>query len=705
MIRGRTIPVVVLAAVAGLLVAGALVLGYVGHAIFDADEFADRASSALRDDAVSDEVAVRVADELVEQEPNLVAVRPVLESVVAGIVRGGAFQSLFRTGVADLHRAVLEGDENTLILTLADIGTTIRGALQALQPGVAKKVPATADVPLIDGEMPAWTAELARAAETVRWLPLALLAAALLCALAAVRFAADGRTGALTVGAAIAIVAVVAVVALRAAEAVVIGSIDDQAGRDAAGAIWDAFLGDLKTALLLLAGAGMVIAAAASSLLRPLDLRQVAERAWAFVSRVPASRGWQAVRGVALLVLGIWVVVRTEQAVSLVVTIAGLAIAYMGIAALMRLTIAAPDEAAAERRRGTANLTAIGVAAGAILAAGAIFVGADGLTEPPLAIETTGCNGSEDLCDRPFDEVAVPATHNAMSAASNPGWLFAQQERGIADQLHDGIRGLLIDAHYGVETQAGTIKTDFSDLNAPERQALEDELGQAALESALRIRDRIVDSPEVGERGVYLCHAFCELGAIPIDQGFTEIRDFVAANASELLTVVIEDYVAPADIEAAAERTGLIDYVYTGAVGVPWPTLQGIIDSDGRILMLAENDAGDIPWYHPAYDELVQETPYSFKRPELLTDPRHLTASCERNRGPADASLFLINHWIDTSPAPRPSNAALVNTREALLRRVHHCDSQRNLLANLVAVDFYREGDLFGAVAALNEER
>ena len=60
-------------------------------------------------------------------------------------------------------------------------------------------------------------------------------------------------------------------------------------------------------------------------------------------------------------------------------------------------------------------------------------------------------------------------------------------------------------------------------------------------------------------------------------------------------------------------------------------------------------------------DALVQETPYSFKRPQQLTETSQLRASCQPNRGPDSAPLFLINHWIDTSPAPKPSNAAKVN--------------------------------------------
>ena len=202
------------------------------------------------------------------------------------------------------------------------------------------------------------------------------------------------------------------------------------------------------------------------------------------------------------------------------------------------------------------------------------------------------------------------------------------------------------------------------------------------------------------ERAACICATpSARSAAITIDLGFTEIRDFVEANPDEVVTVVIEDYVPPGDIAAAAERTGLIDFVYEGPVGEPWPTLQQMIDSGGRVLMMAENEAdtSEFPWYHPAYESLVQETPYSFGRPAELTAPALLEASCAPNRGSPDAAVFLVNHWIDTSPAPRPTNAAKVNKRSALLDRIHQCEEQRDLTATLIAIDFFKEGDLFGS--------
>ena len=85
-----------------------------------------------------------------------------------------------------------------------------------------------------------------------------------------------------------------------------------------------------------------------------------------------------------------------------------------------------------------------------------------------------------------------------------------------------------------------------------------------------------------------------------------------------------------------------------------------------------------------------------------LTKPGQLRATCRPNRGPAGAPLFLVNHWITTDPVPLPSNAAKVNAYDPLLARMRECRRVRRHFPNLVAVDFYREGDLFQVVDTLN---
>ncbi|HET9235041.1 MAG TPA: hypothetical protein VFP10_12945, partial [Candidatus Eisenbacteria bacterium] len=90
----------------------------------------------------------------------------------------------------------------------------------------------------------------------------------------------------------------------------------------------------------------------------------------------------------------------------------------------------------------------------------------------------------------------------------------------------------------------------------------------------------------------------------------------------------------------------------------------------------------------------IQETPYTFHTPEEFT--------CQPNRGGTTGSLFQINHWIETTPRPMPSNAAIVNSYDFLLDRMRRCQKERGKLPNIIAVDFYGTGDLMRVVDTMN---
>jgi hypothetical protein len=127
-----------------------------------------------------------------------------------------------------------------------------------------------------------------------------------------------------------------------------------------------------------------------------------------------------------------------------------------------------------------------------------------------------------------------------------------------------------------------------------------------------------------------------------------------------------------------------------------------MIDQNQRVIFLAENHAGGAPWYQPVYERITEETPYTFRKVAQLTRSSELPASCQPNRGPPEAPLFLLNHWISTDPLPRPSDAKKVNAYDPLLRRARECQRLRKHLPNLVAVNFYARGDLFRVVDTLN---
>ena len=175
---------------------------------------------------------------------------------------------------------------------------------------------------------------------------------------------------------------------------------------------------------------------------------------------------------------------------------------------------------------------------------------------------------------------------------------------------------------------------------------------------------------------MYLCHTFCELGSTPLSDGLDDIHDFLVTHPNDVVVVVNQDYVTPADFVAAIGDAGLTKYALTLG-DQPWPTLRTMIEQDQRLVLLAENRAGAAPWYQLAYERLVQETPFTFKTPSQLIDPATLAATCRPNRGPSGAPLFLVNHWVNTDPAPRPSHADIVNAYEPLLRRATTCQDIR----------------------------
>ena len=123
-----------------------------------------------------------------------------------------------------------------------------------------------------------------------------------------------------------------------------------------------------------------------------------------------------------------------------------------------------------------------------------------------------------------------------------------------------------------------------------------------------------------------------------------------------------------------------------------------MIASGKRAIVMAENKGGGdaVPWYAQGFD-LAQETPYTFNSIEAL----EAKDSCDENRGDVDNPLFQLNHWVEAIPRS-PKTAAKENAFDFLHPRAIRCAKQRGLLPNLVAVDFWEQGDLFEVARRLS---
>lgn len=709
--RARRIGPAILVVLATATLALSILAGYAGHTVFDSEQFANRATDALDDEAVSDEVALAVTDDVVLQaDRDLIGLRPVIEEAIGAVVRGGAFQALFRGAVVDLHRSIFERDARTVTLTVLDVGVLAQEALRALAPGAAAELGRRTGADVVDGEPPAALVDLAQAAEDVRELELLLLVLTALLYAGAFALSTDRRRTATHAGVAALVAGIVLVIVWQVGRVVLAARFDDPQLGAAAGGVWDAFLGDLRTALLILAASGAVVAAAAQSMIRPVEVEAPLRAAWRVVTRQPERTALRVLRAALLLALGVLVVTSPLTALTVALVAVGIYIAYAGVAELLGVIIsqeqvatrARTRDARRERRRTVARRAAVAaVPIVLVLGTAGLFLGLGGVSRsaPPL----DRCNGHPELCDRAVDQVVLPATHNSMSAVtSKPPWLFAAHEQDIGGQLERGVRALLIDTHYGVAAESSKVKTDLGEFGNAERREYVREFGAEAVDAALRIRDSLGAFQGDGERGIYLCHGFCEVGATPLPDALRQIRDFLVTHPTEVLVVINQDEgVTPQDFTAAVKDADLDDLAYRGPTD-EWPTLREMIESGRRVVFLAENRAGAAPWYRSAFETITQETPFRFGEPRELVRRDLLARSCRPNRGPATAPFFLLNHWVDTSPSPRPSNAERVNAFQPLLRRAHRCERLRDHLPNLVAVDFFETGDLFEVVDRLN---
>jgi hypothetical protein len=691
----------VLAAVALLL---ALVTGYAAQVLFDSDQFANHATAALDKPEVKSEVSRRITDGVVKAQPDLIAARPVIEGAASAVVGTAAFNNLFRLGVRDVHRAIFDRDRDTIVFTVADIGAILKSIVQTLAPKGSVKIKGTANVPILNGHVPGLFGDLARVADSTRLTTLLLIAFAIVAGSAGFALSPDRRHYVSLVATTLVVGAVALILAYQIGRSVVLDKVAEPGPKAAAGAVWDTFLQQLRTMLVIVAGAGVILLAALNSVFRPVGLEDRLAGAWQWVTTAPERPRARVVRALVLVAVGLFIVLDRDAAIDLAVLGVGLYVIYKGVEELLRL-IAPPPEAAptatqlAIRRRHRVALVTSAAACAGVLVIG-LTVAFNNSSEAQAVGK--GCNGSAKLCDRPLADVALPAAHNAMSAADVPGFFFPNQDHGIPKQLDDGVRGLLIDAHYGFPANGGKVKTDLGKFTDSERKEYEKELGPTAFDAALRIRDRLVTGGTQDGRQIYLCHRFCELGAIPLDKALDEIRNFVVQHPDQVLVIVVEDYVTPQDLVAAVEDSGLDDYVYRGPITDSTPTLGEMVSSGHRVVLMAENKGGAAPWYRSGYDDVLQETPYHFEDVSQLTDPKKLARSCKPNRGSNDNPLFLLNSWIDTSPAPKPSNAEQVNGYQALLARARKCQQLRGQIPNLVAVDFYGVGDLMRVVDKLN---
>ena len=170
-----------------------------------------------------------------------------------------------------------------------------------------------------------------------------------------------------------------------------------------------------------------------------------------------------------------------------------------------------------------------------------------------------------------------------------------------------------------------------------------------------------------------------------------EIRGFLERNPSEVLIVILESSVDPAEVEREFMEADLEPYLAVLDRGRPLPTLRRMISSGapGRVRRGGRRSRGLVPARVPLCRRHTHPLGAEFRR-VVRAGPR-------RARQPA----LLLNHWVDRFP-PSPSANRRISDRESLLTRVRNCRRRRGAMPNLIAVDFYGSGAVLRIARELN---
>jgi GH18 family chitinase len=270
-----------------------------------------------------------------------------------------------------------------------------------------------------------------------------------------------------------------------------------------------------------------------------------------------------------------------------------------------------------------------------------------------------------------YNQCAFLCTHNSFCNYQDSLWTAPNQSRSIANQLRDGVRALMLDAHYAEPSFLGPIP----------------------------------------EPGVYLLHGVngpfgWVVGAtyaLPVRglwEALREVVVFLHENPTEIVTLFLEDYTTTEQLRQELEKVQGVsnllydpdnDPLWSTRTKRAWPLVSDLLRWNKRLLIFSsKNHDNPRTKLGVAYDRTYTKQNH-WSLGGLGND-----VNC-RSRWDNDVHLpdsaflapplFVMSHFRDL---PTVISAAIDNTYVNLMTRIDsECRPLTGQLPNFVAVDFY----------------
>ncbi|KAG5527711.1 hypothetical protein RHGRI_028601 [Rhododendron griersonianum] len=266
----------------------------------------------------------------------------------------------------------------------------------------------------------------------------------------------------------------------------------------------------------------------------------------------------------------------------------------------------------------------------------------------------------------PFNKYAFLTTHNAYAIDGEPSHTgvprltVTNQEDSITKQLNNGARALMLDTY------------DF-------------------------------------DGDVWLCHSFggkCHdyTAFEPAIDTLREIEAFLSANPSEIITIILEDYVhAPNGLTKVFTNAGLTKYWFPVASmpqnGQDWPLVSDMVAKNQRLLVFTSIKSKQASEGIAYQWNFMVENQYGNGGMKAGSCPNRAESSPLNDK---TKSLVLVNYFM----SPPMKQSACVQNSKGLINMLQTCyGAAGNRWANFVAADYYKRsegGGTFQAIDTLN---